>query len=635
MNDAINHTPNVRMILRKKPVFKVIVLSLVLFAAFIGLFDHVSRQHVKVIESQRLDQMKQLVEIARNAIEPIAAGCRSGDISREAGIAEVRNLVRRMTFTESHGDNYVFMSAYDGTMLVQPFEPDKEMTNQWDLKDSHGVYIIRELVKTAENKPEGGFVRYFYMPPGSGAPQEKISFVMGVQELECYIGVGRYMEDLRKEQADFRWKTFILETMLVLLLLALCLMAVSEIVVKNRLLVKEVHIRQDSEKELRALKNYLGDIINSMPSVLIGVDGKGKVTQWNQHAEKVTGVKEEEAAGRDLKKVYPADSALWEKISDSIHNREIVQHRKKITRGNNLFEYEDFTIYPLISEGMEGAVIRVDNVTSKVQMEELVVQSEKMLSVGGLAAGMAHEINNPLAGMMQMAEVMSTRLTGKDVPANRQAAERAGTTMEAIHQFMEDRGIPKMIETIQSSGVRAAKIVENMLSFARKGSAQTTHEDLAELLDSTLELALTDYDLKKKHDFRSIKIVKEYEPGIPPVPCDRPQIQQVLLNVLQNAAYAMQAASGSGKQPKIILRLKRQGGMACVEIQDNGPGMEETVCKRIFEPFFTTKPTGIGTGLGLSVSYFIVTEAHQGRMEVSSHPGLGARFTIRLPLSVM
>ncbi|WP_051327080.1 cache domain-containing protein [Desulfatibacillum aliphaticivorans] len=634
MNDTFNHT-SAQMIFRKKPVFKVIILSLILLAAFIGLFDYVSRQHVKVIESQRLDQMKQLVEIARNAVEPIAARCRSGDISREAGIAEIRNLVRRMTFTECHGNNYVFMSAYDGTMLVQPFEPSKEMTNQWDLKDSHGVYIIRELVKTAKNKPEGGFLRYFYMPPGSDAPEEKISFVMGVKELECYIGVGRYMEDIRKEQADFRWKTLILETMLVLLLLALCLMAVSEIVVKNRLLVNEVHIRQNSEKELRTLKNYLGDIINSMPSVLIGVDGTGKVTQWNQHAEKVTGVKEEEALGRDLKKVYPADSALWEKISDSIHNREIVQHREKKFQGDNQFEYEDFTIYPLISEGMEGAVIRVDNVTSKVQLEELVVQSEKMLSVGGLAAGMAHEINNPLAGMMQMAEVVSTRLTGKDVPANRQAAERAGTTMEAIHQFMEDRGIPKMIEAIQSSGVRAAKIVENMLSFARKGSAQTTHEDLAELLDSTLELALTDYDLKKRYDFRSIKILKEYDPGVPPVPCDRPQIQQVLLNVLQNAAYAMQDAQDSGKQPKIILRLSKQGGMACVEIQDNGPGMDEAVCKRVFEPFFTTKPTGIGTGLGLSVSYFIITEAHQGRMEVSSQPGLGARFTIRLPLSVM
>ncbi len=255
---------------------------------------------------------------------------------------------------------------------------------------------------------------------------------------------------------------------------------------------------------------------------------------------------------------------------------------------------------------------------------DFMVQTEKMLSVGGLAAGMAHEINNPLAGMIQTANVMKGRLTDLEMPANRRAAKEFGVPMESLKAFMEKRGVPAMITTINESGRRMARIVDNMLSSSR---------NMADLMDKILELAATDYDLKKQYDFKSITIVKEYEDRRTLVPCEGAKIQQVLLNILTNGAQAMQERD-DGETPCFVLRLRKEteARMFRIEIEDNGPGMDEPVRKRIFEPFFTTKSVGIGTGLGLSVSYFIITENHGGSMDATSEPGKGAIFIIRLPL---
>ncbi|MCP4695216.1 MAG: histidine kinase, partial [Desulfobacterales bacterium] len=185
-----------------------------------------------------------------------------------------------------------------------------------------------------------------------------------------------------------------------------------------------------------------------------------------------------------------------------------------------------------------------------------------------------------------------------------------------------------------NSGKRAAKIVDNMLSFSRKSESAFAPHNLGLLLDQTLELAENDYDLKKKFDFRQIEIIREYALDMPETPCEASKIQQVFLNILKNGAQAMAEdvldAEYRGS-PRFILRVFMDGDMSRVEIEDNGPGMDDATRKRVFEPFYTTKGIGVGTGLGLSVSYFIITENHNGSMAVESAPGKGARFIIRLP----
>ncbi|ACL01716.1 PAS/PAC sensor signal transduction histidine kinase [Desulfatibacillum aliphaticivorans] len=396
----------------------------------------------------------------------------------------------------------------------------------------------------------------------------------------------------------------------------------------------DVTQQKKDEEELRRLRNYLSNIIDSMPSVLVGVDSKGRVTQWNKRAEQVTGIRSENARFQPLAKVFSGLSIEMERIQASIRDRQVLHNSKAPSRSQEETRYEDITIYPLVANGVEGAVIRVDDVTEQVRLEELMIQNEKMLSVGGLAAGMAHEINNPLAGIIQTANVMRSRLEQLELPANIRAAEEAGASMDVIMAYMEKRSIFRMLDAIDESGKRVAEIVKNMLSFARKSNETFSLHHPVHLMDKILELASTDYDLKKQQDFKTIKIIKEYEENLPEISCEGTKIQQVLLNILRNGAHAMQSLDASGGYtPCFVLRLAREENMLRMEIQDNGPGMDKATVSRIFEPFFTTKPVGEGTGLGLSVSYFIITQNHGGTMDVVSSPGNGANFIIRLPLA--
>jgi len=389
--------------------------------------------------------------------------------------------------------------------------------------------------------------------------------------------------------------------------------------------------RKADELQIRELRNYLRNIIDSMPSVLVGVDSEGCVTQWNQEAERVTGLTTEQAFGRPLSDAYPLLGGETGKIEQAITLRRVEQDRKVFSEGESEIQHSDITIYPLTGSGGPGAVIRVDDVTDQVRLEELVIQSEKMASVGGLAAGMAHEINNPLAGILQNVQVINQRLSD-DLQKNHVAAEKLGTTLEQVNGYLQERSILSAIRAVGDSGKRASIIVNNMLSFSRKGASQKALVDLPALVERTLELVSNDYNLRKEYDFRHISVIREFQEALPPVYCEPTKIQQVLLNLLKNGAQAMMANPPEGFSPQLVLRLWQGEGEIGLEVEDNGPGFNEATRKRVFEPFFTTKNVGEGTGLGLAICYFLITEDHQGSMTVESTPGKGARFIIHLPL---
>ncbi|WP_243439638.1 PAS domain-containing sensor histidine kinase [Fundidesulfovibrio soli] len=266
------------------------------------------------------------------------------------------------------------------------------------------------------------------------------------------------------------------------------------------------------------------------------------------------------------------------------------------------------------------------DITERRRLQEMMVQTEKMISVAGLAAGMAHEINNPLSGILQNVQVMRRRLT-QESAVNAEAAREAGCSFESIARFMESRGILDSLDSVRDAGFRAAHVVTGMLDFSRRSESDNAPADMGALLDKTLALCSTDYDLKKKFDFRNIRIVREYDPELPDVPCSKTQIQQVVMNLLSNAAHSLMGRPS----PTITLRTAHENDAARIEVEDNGSGMDEATRRKVFEPFFTTKPVGEGTGLGLSVSYFIITSNHGGTLDVTSTPGQGSRFTIRLP----
>ncbi|MGD8842083.1 MAG: HAMP domain-containing sensor histidine kinase, partial [Gammaproteobacteria bacterium] len=191
-------------------------------------------------------------------------------------------------------------------------------------------------------------------------------------------------------------------------------------------------------------------------------------------------------------------------------------------------------------------------------------------------------------------------------------------------------GIHRIIGGVREAAERASCIVNDMLAYSRRSASSFVPVHLNRLIDTTLRLAGHDYDLRKGYDFRRIRIVRGGLDTNDMVLCDEMAVEQVLLNLLRNASQAMMDDHSDGA-PTIRLEVHDQGGWVRLEVTDNGPGMTEDIAKHLFEPFFTTKPVGVGTGLGLSVAYFIVTEQHRGTISVDTAPGKGARFIIRLP----
>jgi len=385
-------------------------------------------------------------------------------------------------------------------------------------------------------------------------------------------------------------------------------------------------------KDLDSLQSYLASIINSMPSILIGINDRYEISQWNAEAEKVTGVTKEKALGEILYDVFPQLVDEKDNISEAITTNEIKSTLQREAMVNGSVRYEDITIYPLIACGTLGAVIRIDDVTTRQQLEKIMIQTEKMQSVGGLAAGMAHEINNPLAAITQGIQNITRRLD----PASKKNVEAAAAfdiDMEKLHMFLIDRKILTFLDGGREAVKRAAQIVKNMLMFARKTDYLMVATDMAALIDHTIELGTTDYDMKKKYDFKFVDIIKEYDDELPLVNCCPSEIEQVLLNLFKNGVQAMENIKNEKYKPQFYIRLKKEADFIRIEVEDNGPGIQENIKQRVCEPFFTTKPVGIGTGLGLSVSYMIINQNHGGTLDVESEVGAGTKFIIRLPLN--
>lgn len=386
-----------------------------------------------------------------------------------------------------------------------------------------------------------------------------------------------------------------------------------------------------SEQALLEAKNTVDNIINAMPSAIVGVDQNGFINLWNLTAANQTGLPLEQALHKPLDTVMPEFAFLLAEVRRSIDEGHSIVLQKVSLMTAGAPRNFDIVIFPVVTRGAFGGVIRMDDVTARIRIEEMMVQTEKMLSVGGLAAGMAHEINNPLGGILQGAQNILRRLDPALTPNQRIAAE-TGCNLENMQLYMERRGILNFIEGIRDSGLRAASIVSNMLEFSRRSETRWSKEDIPVLVERTIELAANDYDLKKRYDFRHIDIVRQFAPGLPAILCMPTEIEQVLLNLLKNAAQAMSKRGDRVEPPRITISARQDGESVIIDIADNGPGMDEDVRRRVFEPFFTTKKVGEGTGLGLSVSYFIITNNHSGAFTVDSEPGVGTCFSIRLPI---
>lgn len=368
-------------------------------------------------------------------------------------------------------------------------------------------------------------------------------------------------------------------------------------------------------RQIESMQGYLDDIINCMPSCLVGLSPTWEITAWNQIAVEWSGHSKQSLQYVSLGQALP----MLQSHLTTIQQAMLEQKTAYIEPYLHEEHYYSAVVYPLSVPEM-GCVIQVNDCTTHVKIEHTLIQHEKMMSVGGLAAGMAHELNNPLGGILQQAQNIERRLL-QDLPVNQQVADTLQIELQKIHTYCQMRDIPKLLSGMQSLGRRASEIIHRMLQFAKPAPQEMHAVPVKQLFDHALSLI--------GHDslMQAVIITEDVPKDLPEVLCIASEIEQVLLNIFQNALHAMR--DSELKVLKLSAFLKDQ--YVCLQITDTGTGMNEALIKKIFEPFFTTKPPELGTGLGLSVSYFIVNVRHRGDIFVTSEVGQGACFKVCLP----
>ncbi len=332
-------------------------------------------------------------------------------------------------------------------------------------------------------------------------------------------------------------------------------------------------------------------MVDAVPYALCLVDGTGRARRANRAFADLVQAPTTAIAGRPwLALVPPAwGEGLAQALASAGTGREV-----HLRAGPRSFAVSAYAIGPVQGD----AVLVFDDQTDRRRLQDQLVQSEKMSAIGQLIAGIAHDLNNPLASVIGFADFL---LEGRDVPPP----------------------LVEPIRVIQQEAERAANIVRNLLGFARKQDHQRRPTELAPLMNATMAL------LRTQLVSRRVDLLLDVEPDLPTIDADAGQIQQVFVNIINNAAHAIESSARPGR---IVVRVRPWRDGVAVEVTDDGPGMPAEVAAQVFEPFFTTKPEGQGTGLGLSISQGIVKE-HGGRILLSTAPDQGATFTVELPRS--
>jgi len=396
----------------------------------------------------------------------------------------------------------------------------------------------------------------------------------------------------------------------------------------NQLLMDEVSRHEATGYQLRETKEYLQSMINSMPSIIIGVTTTGIVTHWNAAAEHCFDIFSQDALGRHIDSLLPQLPITTKIIKASIEagDPHTLQHSNQ--NGSSAKIYFDITIYPLISTNQQGAVIRIDDVTHRVTIENLMIQNEKMFSLGEVATGIAHEINNPLGAILQNIQNIFRRIDTQ-FPSNQQIANELGINLGDVETYLKKREIIEFLSAIRDAGERSATIVNTMLAFSHSNHRNMEITDINRMILQTIDVNNTIYNTSNNRT--TANIILDLDNQLPAIKCSSAELQQVILSLLRNAKQALDAKPNH-VDPCIRIKTYKDQQTLVIEVNDNGSGMTDNVKSHLFEPFFTTKNTGTGTGLGLSISYFIITERHKGTIHVESELGKGSTFIIKLPL---
>jgi PAS domain S-box-containing protein len=363
----------------------------------------------------------------------------------------------------------------------------------------------------------------------------------------------------------------------------------------------DVTERREMEKALRGQEEFQRYLLESFPDLILVIDLNGRYSFVSSRIHDLRGYKPEDLLGKKVEEEQDYSPELFSLYRDLIGGRKKfgscdynARHRDGSWRNmrasaSPLFDAEN---------KLSGAIVSVRDITVEKKLEQQIIQSERLAAMGQMIGGFAHELNNPLTGILGMSELL-------------QDAEAP-------------ESVRKQMVVLQQQARRAAEIVQNLMYFSRPPAPGKTPIDLGELVQRTLHLHA--YSLRKSNI--TVDFLKET--SLPPVSGDAHQLMQVFLNLILNSEQAMREVRDRGT---LRIRIEKNEKTVAVIFQDDGPGIAPDILPNIFDPFYTTKRPGRGTGLGLSISKAILRE-HRGNVEAASGPGGGAVFTVTLPVAI-
>ncbi len=395
------------------------------------------------------------------------------------------------------------------------------------------------------------------------------------------------------------------------------------------------------------VQHEIEQLISSLPTIIIGLSRDNNIVLWNAKAEDVLGTGTEAVMG-----LHISQCGLdwdWDKILDGIihsryHNSPTRVDDIKFRRPDGEERYLGITVNPLNGDdnSLLGLTIIGADITDRKKMESQLQQSHKMEAIGQLAAGIAHEINTPVQfvgdntrffqeafdDLIQIIKKQQEALeAAKSNSLTEELIQNIEKLIEEIDLAYLEEEIPVAVDHSLKGVERIAKIVQAMKIFAHPGMAAKEPVDINKEIEKTITITRNEW--KYVADLKT-----DFDESLPPIPCFRAEFNQVILNMIVNAAHAIAEANRDNQSQRgtIHIRTIWEGNQAKICIGDTGAGIPEEIQHKIFDLFFTTKEPGKGTGQGLAISHSVIVEKHNGTLTLETREGKGTTFTIGLPM---
>ncbi|MCE2030063.1 PAS domain-containing sensor histidine kinase [Sessilibacter corallicola] len=412
-----------------------------------------------------------------------------------------------------------------------------------------------------------------------------------------------------------------------------------ELANKSHLASEALEQQRLCESNLEAIKSQTTATFNALPSAVFVVNNKGAIQSLNRKAELIFKVSKYKALNKSLFILLPCFKPIENIIRYEQTNYGKTQleftYKRHIFSANiiPLKDIPDTWLIYVCEKHVESHSYSDnlhDSAMGESQCSHNAIQHEKLASLGEMAAGLAHEINNPLSAILNNLQNIHRR-TSPALEANRIAAEETGLDLETLRHYLTSREVDHFFENAKEATKQAMVIVANVLNFAHSGKNTKGPENVNTLIDTILDIEHRSRHAVSSHESNPFdhKIKRSLRAKRDICLCSPPEIQQVILNLIKNS---IQACEGINKSADILVSTDNTHTHFVIKIKDNGPGVEKEKLTNIFKPFYTTKRIGEGTGLGLSISYLIITDHHNGDISAYNNTGDGMTITIQLPL---